>query len=57
MTGALNFSYRVDFTDDLNNASRWQPLAMIVLTNSPQLIYDPDAATNRSRSYRVLRIP
>ncbi len=56
--GPLGGIYRIDYTTDVNTPStNWTTLATIVLTNQPQIYFDPDSADARRRFYRAVPQP
>lgn len=54
--GELGGKYQIEYKNQAE-ATAWQPLSTITLTQNPQLVLDPESVTNRYRIYRAARVP
>lgn len=57
LTGDVGSNYRIEFTSALGATNEWSSLAVITLTNNPQIYFDASAIGQPSRFYRVQKVP
>ncbi len=55
--GPVNRIYRIDFRDGLKLAQGWNPLATLVVTNSPAQFFDASWTNSPQRFYRAVLLP
>jgi hypothetical protein len=57
INGGPGTTQRLDFINTQGPTNAWQPLAVIPLTNPPQVYFDTTAPGQPARVYRVIRLP
>jgi hypothetical protein len=57
LTGDVGSNYRIEYTGEMGPTNSWTSLAVITLTNNPQIYFDSSAIGQPSRFYRLQKVP
>lgn len=57
LTGGVGSTYRIEFSNALGDQETWQELAVVTVTNTPQLYFDTTAEDQPRRVYRAVQVP